>query len=75
VILLLFGTGIRGGRQVSVRIGGLEAPVLGFAAQGQFAGLDQVNVRIPRELQGRGELDLALTVDGKTANVVKVRVQ
>jgi len=75
VILLLFGTGIRGGKQVSVRIGGLEAPVLGFAAQGQFAGLDQVNIRLPRALAGRGEVDVALTVDGKAANVVKVRIQ
>jgi len=75
VILLLFGTGIRGGRSVSVRIGGLEAPVLGFAAQGQFAGLDQVNVRLPRELAGRGEADVVLTAHGNSANVVKVRVQ
>jgi uncharacterized protein (TIGR03437 family) len=75
VILLLFGTGIRHGKQVSVRIGGLEAPVLGWAAQGQFAGLDQVNVRLPRALAGCGEVDVVLTVDGKAANVVKMRIQ
>jgi uncharacterized protein (TIGR03437 family) len=75
VILLLFGTGIRGGKSVSVRIGGLEAPVLGASAQAQFVGLDQVNVRLPRSLIGRGEVELVLTVDGKTANMVKVRVQ
>jgi uncharacterized protein (TIGR03437 family) len=75
VILLLFGTGIRGGKNVSVRIGGLKAPVLGASAQGQFVGLDQVNVRLPRELAGRGEADVVLTVDGKAANLVKVRVQ
>jgi hypothetical protein len=75
VLLLLFGTGIRGGRNVSVRIGGLEAPVLGAAAQGQFVGLDQVNVRLPRALAGRGEVDLVLTVDGKASNIVKLRIQ
>jgi uncharacterized protein (TIGR03437 family) len=75
VILLLFGTGIRGGKSVSARIGGVEAPVLGAAAQGQFVGLDQVNVRLPRQLAGHGEVDLVLTVDGKAANMVKVRVQ
>jgi uncharacterized protein (TIGR03437 family) len=74
VILLLFGTGIRGGKSVSVRIGGLEAPVLGAAAQGQFAGLDQVNVRLPRALAGRGEVDVVLTTDGRQGNLVTIRV-
>jgi uncharacterized protein (TIGR03437 family) len=75
VILLLFGTGIRGGKQVSVRIGGLEAPVLGVAAQRQYVGLDQVNVRLPRDLRGRGEVELTLTVEGRAANTVKLRFQ
>lgn len=58
-----------------MRIAGTETPVLGTAAQRQFAGLDQVKVRLPRALAGRGEVDVVLMVDGKSANVVKVRVQ
>ena len=72
VILGLFGTGIRGGANVTARIGGLEAPVLYAGPQGQYTGLDQVNVRIPRELRGRGEMDLLLTVDGRSANLVRL---
>jgi uncharacterized protein (TIGR03437 family) len=60
---------------VSVRIGGLEAPVLGVAAQRQYVGLDQVNVRLPRDLRGRGEVELTLTVEGRAANTVKLRFQ
>jgi uncharacterized protein (TIGR03437 family) len=78
VVLLLFGTGIRGYSAlsaVSANIGGLDAPVLGAGAQGQFAGLDQVHVRLPRLLAGRGEVDIVLTVDGRTANTVKVNIK
>ena len=77
VILLLFGTGIRRYTDlsaVSVTIGGTDADLLGAAAQGQHSGLDQVNVRVPRELIGRGEVDIELVVDGKRANVVTVRI-
>jgi hypothetical protein len=30
---------------------------------------------IPRALAGKGEVDLALTVDGKASNTVKVNIQ
>jgi len=75
VILLLFGTGIRGEKSVSVRIGGIDAPVLGASAQAQFVGLDQVNVRLPRDLRGRGEVELTLAVEGRAANTVTLRFQ
>ncbi|MGH9671628.1 MAG: hypothetical protein ACRD44_00470, partial [Bryobacteraceae bacterium] len=41
---------------------------------GEFAGLDQVNLRLSASLAGRGEVDIVLTVDGKTANVVRVNI-
>ena len=44
-------------------------------AQGFFVGLDQVNVKIPRSLIGRGEVNLELIVDGKAANVLKAAVK
>jgi uncharacterized protein (TIGR03437 family) len=38
-------------------------------------GLDQANVRLPRNLIGRGEVDVALVVDGKTANTVRIGIK
>jgi uncharacterized protein (TIGR03437 family) len=73
--LLLFGTGIRGRRtleDVRVRIGGIEAEVLYAGPQGSFVGLDQVNVRIPRALAGKGEAEMTLVVGAETANPVTV---
>lgn len=73
--LILFGTGMRHRENlssVSARIGGLPAAVLFAGAQGQLAGLDQVNLALPRGLAGRGEVELRLTVDGVAANAVKL---
>ncbi len=77
VFLQLFGTGIRGRSSVSAvraTIGGEAAEVVGAGPQGQFVGLDQVNVRLSRRLIGRGEVDVVLTVDGKAANTVTVSI-
>jgi uncharacterized protein (TIGR03437 family) len=77
VFLMLFGTGIRGRSSdtaVRAAIGGVAAEVTGAVPQGQYPGLDQVNVRLPRSLAGKGEVNIALTVDGKAANTVTVRV-
>jgi uncharacterized protein (TIGR03437 family) len=73
--LLLFGTGLRGHSglaQVTAKLGGVDAPVLFAGAQGSLAGLDQVNLTLPRVLAGRGEVDVVLTVDGQPANIVKI---
>jgi uncharacterized protein (TIGR03437 family) len=43
--------------------------------QGQYAGLDQINLRLPQSLRGRGDLDVVLTVDGKTANTVRINIK
>lgn len=78
VVLALFGTGVRyrsGLSSVSVRIGGIDTQVLFAGAQGDFAGLDQVNVNAPRSLAGRGEVDIVLSADGKQANTVKVYIK
>ena len=77
VYLLLFGTGIRGYQQaVTATVGGDSVPVIAAVAQGQFAGLDQVNIGpLPAALRGRGELPIVLTVDGQAANTVTVVVR
>lgn len=78
VYLVLFGTGLRHHGDLSgvtATIGGVEAPVFYAGAQGGFVGLDQVNLRIPKQVAGRGELEVVLRVDGQPANVVKVSVR
>jgi uncharacterized protein (TIGR03437 family) len=78
IILLLFGTGLRGRSALSgvqVTIGGAAAQVVFADAQGSFDGLDQINVQAPRALIGRGDVDVAVTVDGKAANIVSVRIK
>lgn len=75
--LALFGTGIRFRRSTApavVRIGGIESQAIYAGAQGGFVGLDQVNVLVPRALAGRGEVDVTVTVDGRTSNPVRVRI-
>ena len=76
VILLLFGTGIRGRSNAgaSATMGDQSATVLGAQAQGQYPGFDQANIRIPRQLIGRGEVNVVLNVDGQAANVVKINI-
>jgi uncharacterized protein (TIGR03437 family) len=77
VYLELFGTGIRGRSAlaaVTATIGGQNADVSYAGPQSGYAGLDQVNVRVPRTLIGRGDVDVVLTVDGKASNVVTIRV-
>lgn len=76
VVLLLFGTGFRSHQgPVEVTIGGLPAQFLGIAAQGQYVGLDQMNVIIPRSLRGAGEVQVVVTMGGKPLNVVTVMIQ
>jgi uncharacterized protein (TIGR03437 family) len=78
VYLILYGTGFRlrsGLPGVSVRIGGVDATVLFAGPQPAFAGLDQLNILVPRGLAGRGEVELVLLVDGQAANVVRVNIK
>ena len=78
VFLLLFGTGFRHRQSlsgVSATIGGVPVEVLYAGAQGGFYGLDQIDLRLPRTLAGRGEMDVMLKVDGRTANTVRVSVK
>ena len=75
VFLILFGTGFRfrsALTAVSVRVGGIEAPVEFAGAVPGFVGLDQINARLPRTLVGRGDAEVILTVDGQAANTVQV---
>ncbi|MGH9851661.1 MAG: IPT/TIG domain-containing protein [Blastocatellia bacterium] len=77
LFLILYGTGIRfhsGLSAVTASIGGINAQVLYAGPVDGFVGLDQVNLSVPRNLIGRGEMDVVITVDGKTANTVRVSI-
>ncbi len=76
--LELFGSGIRGRADlsdVSVTIGGQSGLVTYAGPQGQFPGLDQVNVGVPLSLRGAGLVDVVVTIAGQASNPVRVLFQ
>jgi uncharacterized protein (TIGR03437 family) len=75
LVATLYGTGLRLRSQlsaVSARVGQTPCEVLFAGSQPSFAGLDQVNVRLPRSLAAAGEVAIELTIEGKMANPVTV---
>jgi len=78
VFLVLYGTGIRGRSslsEVTANVGGVNTQVLYAGSQNQFAGLDQVNLLLPRALAGQGNVTISLMVDGQPANSVSIAVK
>jgi uncharacterized protein (TIGR03437 family) len=78
VVLEMYGTGLRSRSALSavnVKIGGADGEMIYAGPQPDFAGLDQIDVIIPRSLIGRGEVDVVMTVDGRTANTVRIHIQ
>jgi uncharacterized protein (TIGR03437 family) len=78
VFLIFFGTGWRfrsAEANVKVSIGGVDAPVLYAGSAPGLIGADQINVRLPRTLAGKGEVDLIVIVDGKAASAVKINLK
>jgi len=78
VYLSIYGTGIRGFgslSNISATIGGKAIPVIGAAAQPQYAGLDQVNIGpLPRTLAS-GSASLLLKVNSASANTVTLSIK
>ena len=78
VFLSLYGTGIRGRSSLStitVTVGGIPVEVLYAGAQSLYVGLDQINVRLPGSLAGKGDVAVVVVVDGKAANTVTIRIR
>jgi uncharacterized protein (TIGR03437 family) len=78
VVLTLFGTGIRGRSSVdSVQASIIGPPleVLYAGPQGEFVGLDQVNVRLPADPFVRDVQELRLVIDGRAANPVMIHLK
>ncbi|MBS1812468.1 MAG: hypothetical protein JST84_30155 [Acidobacteria bacterium] len=75
IVLVLYATGVRFRsdlKNIAATVGGLPMTVEYAGNQNQYVGLDQINVRLARSLIGRGEVDVNLMIDGRTANVVRV---
>ncbi len=78
IFLVFYGTGISGVSSiadVTMTIGNIPVNVAYAGAQGQFAGLDQVNVELPRSLVGAGQTTMQLTVAGENANQLDLLIQ
>ena len=75
--LVMYGTGLRLRSSLSavrVAIGGITVPVLYLGAHSRLAGVDQLNLRLPLELRGRGMVDVVVTVDGRVSNIARLNV-
>ncbi|NOT64345.1 MAG: hypothetical protein HOP19_29355, partial [Acidobacteria bacterium] len=78
VFLILFGTGLRNRNAngtVTFTANGAPLEVLYAGTQAGFAGLDQLNLRLPATLAGRGQIELQFLVDGRAANPVNVTIK
>ena len=73
VVLQLFGTGIRGRSAlaaVSCKIGSATLSASYAGPQGNIIGMDEIDIALPQSLRAAGVVNVTLTVDGQTANVV-----
>ena len=76
VYLSLYGTGFRGATgPATATVGGVNVPVLGFAAVPVYQGEDVVNIGpLPKTL-GSGIKNIVLTFASKVANTVTVGIR
>ncbi len=77
VFIVAFGTGFRAAPQssLSATIGGTPSPFVVAAAAPGFAGLDQLNILIPRSLIGRKLVDVSFTAAGRLANTLQMSIK
>lgn len=83
LVLSLFGTGWRQAASpatVYVNIGNEATgyalcPVEYIGAQPTLDGLDQINVRLSRALLGKGEVSVAVSINGVSMNLVQLKIK
>jgi uncharacterized protein (TIGR03437 family) len=78
VYLSFYGTGLQGRSSldnVRVTIGSVTLTPTYAGPQGQFPGLDQLNVALVLGLRRAGEVNVTVTADGVTSNPVKISIQ
>ena len=71
-IVILYGTGIRGGETAQATANGQPVEILYAGPQNEYPGLDQVNLKLPATLTG--PIEIQLTVNGKPANPVRATI-
>jgi uncharacterized protein (TIGR03437 family) len=71
----LYATGIRGAQTVRAFVAGQSVTLLYAGAQGQFQGLDQINLALPASLAGTGEASVYVVADGRTSNMTTINIQ
>jgi uncharacterized protein (TIGR03437 family) len=74
VYVTLYGTGIQSAQKVQVSVAGQSVPVLYSGAQGQYQGLDQIDITLPSSLTGAGEASFTSWPTGIT-NVTTISTQ
>lgn len=78
VTLALFGTGLRFPEyphRVKALINGEEIRIDYVGSQPSFAGLDQVNITLPKSLRGKGDVEITLVYGDFVSNPVTVRIK
>jgi uncharacterized protein (TIGR03437 family) len=88
VFLICFGTGLNrrsndstlsesSDTSVELRTtaGVAQADVIYAGPQGEYEGLDQVNLRLPGSLAGSGDVELAIYVNGVRSNPVRIKIK
>jgi uncharacterized protein (TIGR03437 family) len=75
VYVSFYGTGIRGAKSVMAMIGNTAVQPLYAGPQGQYPGLDQVNVVLPIALRGSGLVSVTVAADGVQSNPVQLSIQ
>jgi uncharacterized protein (TIGR03437 family) len=75
--LILYGTGIRhrlSADSVTATINRVRIPVQS-APQGLYPGLDQLNLELPHSLAGAGFVEVAISVEGQSANPIPLYIE
>ncbi|MBL8189536.1 MAG: hypothetical protein JNK38_16115, partial [Acidobacteria bacterium] len=78
VTLALFGTGLRFPTfpiQVQALINDEVVRIDYIGPQNSFAGLDQVNITLPKTLRGKGDVTITLVYGDSISNPVTVRIK
>ena len=61
-------TGLGKSQSVTATIDGIAAPVSVAGPEGAFPGIEIVRMEIPKQLAGRGRVNVAITADGRESN-------
>lgn len=83
IVLALFGTGWRQASNpanVLVSVGNdttnyIQCPVEYVGTQPTIEGLDQLNVRLPRAVIGKGDVNVVVSINGIFTNLVQLKIK